>query len=272
MAYLKKLISDNMPFSSQEFVAFARSYEFERAPSYPEYPQSNGKVENATKTIKLLIKKTKGSYNDFYLALLEWRNTPSEGMDSSPAQRMFGLRMKTLLPTSNQLLQPETQKGVSDKLRVQKIYNQNISIGVARSSQGCRKMILSAYNQVHKTAQDARTVGKILKKADIRSYIVQTNEGQILRRNRKFLRTSKGTSIGDYNDLPDPAATVNDNQQENDMVVEAVAPQTNTAGKQSGKSDETRYDFRQGEAYQPLTTRSGRKIVCPDYYINKLAL
>ena len=34
-------------------------------------------------------------------------------MDSSPAQRMFGRRMKTLLPTSNRLLQPETQKGVT---------------------------------------------------------------------------------------------------------------------------------------------------------------
>ena len=41
-----QLISDNMPFSSQEFRGFAASYEFEVITSSPGYPQSNGKVEN----------------------------------------------------------------------------------------------------------------------------------------------------------------------------------------------------------------------------------
>ena len=46
----EKLINDNMPLSSREFDEFARSYEFERAPSSPEYPQSNGEAVNAVKT------------------------------------------------------------------------------------------------------------------------------------------------------------------------------------------------------------------------------
>ena len=109
-----------MPFSSREFDEFEKSYEFERAPSSPEYPHSNGKAENAVKTTKVLMKKAKDAKSDFYLALLKWRNTTSEGMDSSPAQRMFGRRMRTLLSISKQLLKPEKQKGVSEKPKERK--------------------------------------------------------------------------------------------------------------------------------------------------------
>ena len=86
--------SDNgPPFNSHEFSAFAAIYEFEHVTSSPEYPQSNGKVENAVKTSKNLMKKAATTNSDFQLALLDWRNTPTEGMKSSPAQRMFGRRI-----------------------------------------------------------------------------------------------------------------------------------------------------------------------------------
>ena len=39
-------------------------------------------------------------------ALLDWRNTPPEGMDTSLAQRLMGCRCRTLLPMSESLLQP----------------------------------------------------------------------------------------------------------------------------------------------------------------------
>ena len=38
--------------------------------------------------------------------LLDWRNSPSEGMDPSPAQRPLGRHCKTLLPISGILLMP----------------------------------------------------------------------------------------------------------------------------------------------------------------------
>ena len=41
--------------------------------------------------------------------MLNLRNTPVPGI-GSPAQRMFGRRTKTLMPTSDVLLKPETQK------------------------------------------------------------------------------------------------------------------------------------------------------------------
>ena len=80
-----QLISDNMPFSSQEFREFRASYEFVVITSSPGYPQSTGKVENTIKTAKSIMKKAKQAGTDIYLSLLDWRNTPSEGMSSSPA-------------------------------------------------------------------------------------------------------------------------------------------------------------------------------------------
>jgi hypothetical protein len=41
---------------------------------------------------------------DVYLAVLDYRNTPTQGSESSPAQRLMSRRTKTLLPTTAQLL------------------------------------------------------------------------------------------------------------------------------------------------------------------------
>ena len=99
-------ITDNH-FSSSDFENFAAVYGFEHNTSSPNCPQSNGKVENAVKTAKNLMKKAIDSQSDPHLALLAWRNTPSESVNSSPAQRIFGRRTKTRIPTSVQLLKPQ---------------------------------------------------------------------------------------------------------------------------------------------------------------------
>ena len=109
--------SDNgPPFDSQEFRDFAAAYEFELVTSSPNYPQSNGRVENAVKTAKQLMKKSKQAGTDFYLALLDWRNTPTEGVGCSPMQRLCGRRTRTLLPTATSPLKPTTTPGVREKL------------------------------------------------------------------------------------------------------------------------------------------------------------
>ncbi|KAK3745971.1 hypothetical protein QZH41_004134 [Actinostola sp. cb2023] len=116
-----ELFSDNgPPFDSHEFREFANDYEFTLTTSSPNYPQSNGRVENAVKTAKRLMKKTKEAGTDFYLALLDWRNTPTEGVNSSLAQRLYGRRTRTLLPTSATLLKPKIPHNVRDKLLVKK--------------------------------------------------------------------------------------------------------------------------------------------------------
>ena len=114
-------------------------------------------------------------------------------MSSSPAQRMFGRRTRTLLPTTSYLLKPKVQEDVKEKLLKQK------------SKQ------LKFYNQKTKELPPLQT-GKVVRVApepgdrerkwfkarvedqvDIRSYEVRTEDDRLHRRNRirRHLRQSK---------------------------------------------------------------------------------
>ena len=56
------LVTDNgSQFASREFNAFAESWSFNHITTSPRYPQSNGKAENAVKTVKRLFEKCKES-------------------------------------------------------------------------------------------------------------------------------------------------------------------------------------------------------------------
>ena len=92
------------------------SYDFEHVTSSPHYPQCNGKVENAIKTAKNMLKKSKVARTDFHLALLAWRNIPSEGLESFPTQRIFGRRTRILIPTTSELLKTKIVEDVQGKL------------------------------------------------------------------------------------------------------------------------------------------------------------
>ena len=116
------LISDNGPqFASEEFAGLAQKWGFEHITSSPHYPQSNGKAENAVKTVKRLFSNCKERNCSEFMALLDWRNTPTEGLGSSPAQRLLGRRCRTLLPTHWKLLTPGyPTEGSAKKINHQK--------------------------------------------------------------------------------------------------------------------------------------------------------
>ena len=72
--------------------------------SSPGNHRANGAAEAAVKTAKRLFKKCKDVNEDPYLGLLNLRNTPTEGSDTSPCQKLYGRRTRTTLPASNQKL------------------------------------------------------------------------------------------------------------------------------------------------------------------------
>ena len=95
------LVTDNGPcFACSEFAKFVDQWNFQHITSSPRYPQRNGKVENAFRTVKRLFTKSRAAGVSEFQALLDWRNTPSEGMDTSHALRLLGRRCKGGFPLS----------------------------------------------------------------------------------------------------------------------------------------------------------------------------
>lgn len=107
--YIDELVTDNGPqFSSFEFKKFAKEFQFTHTTSSPHYSQSMGQTERYVQTVKSMLKKS----TDPYKALLDYRNTPLDGINLSPAQLHIGRRLKSNLPVRAELLK---QKGYDSK-------------------------------------------------------------------------------------------------------------------------------------------------------------
>lgn len=182
------LITDNGPeFDNQEFKSFSSQWHFEHRTSSPRYPQSNGKVENAVKTCKGLLVKAKEDKKDPLLAILEWRNTPSEGFSTSPVQRLMGRRTRTLLPTASKLLQPNsdtktTASNLAARKRLQcRQYNRGIkNLPPLKAGDAIRMKL---------PGEKKWSLGHCTRPLGRRSYEVEV-EGRRYRRNRRQVRST----------------------------------------------------------------------------------
>jgi transposase InsO family protein len=111
------VVSDNGPqYASAEFKAFAKQYNFSHVTSSPGYPQSNGFAERSVQTLKHVLTKAAKAGEDPYLAVLEWRNTPIDGL-GSPTQVLMSRRTRTLIPTPKLLKPCPIVEQLSDRLR-----------------------------------------------------------------------------------------------------------------------------------------------------------
>ncbi|UYV71250.1 PKN2 [Cordylochernes scorpioides] len=188
------LTSDNGPqFSSQEFRSWTKRWNIEHSTSSPHFPQSNGLAEAAVKAIKYLISKTTTNGNlksdTFLESLMEFRNTPkAEGR--SPAQIVFGAPTRTKLPLHRSQFAKEWRTRISE---------------CDQRAQNLRQKALKRYNRNAKPlshlevgaivlVQDHRTkhwtlLAEVLEQLPRgRSYLIRTDAGRLLRRNRRFLR------------------------------------------------------------------------------------
>ena len=157
--------------------------------SSPYHKQSNGLVEAAVKSTKTLQKKTSNSGRDIRMNFLNYRNTPTEGMDSSPVQRMMSKRTITTLPLAH-LLEPNVQEEVWEKLiskrrKAKKYFDRGTKeLPELRIGQPVR--MISPPNGIGKKWKRGICIGKV----SPRSYLVDI-DGSIYRRIRKFLRSAK---------------------------------------------------------------------------------
>lgn len=102
---------------SDEFTNFSTTWDLQHLTSSPGKSKANGKAESGVKIAKCTLKNSIRAGTNPYLVIVNYRNT--QGMITSPAQRLMSQRTKTLLPTIQSLLLPKTTNLESEKRKLQ---------------------------------------------------------------------------------------------------------------------------------------------------------
>ena len=190
-----KVISDNGPqFACSQFRDFAAKWNFEHVTTSPTFPQSNGQIERTVKTVKRMFKKAIKSGNsiDPYLMLLEYRNTPIDGMlGKSPAQLLNSRQLKSNLPATPEMLKPQPVPNMSECIKKRQ---------AEQKFQHDRKLSPKTGNCEPKVGQAVRfkdpkgdwQYGRVTRKHHTpRSLIVENRSGKEYRRNKRHMFKTK---------------------------------------------------------------------------------
>ncbi|XP_060774454.1 uncharacterized protein K02A2.6-like [Neoarius graeffei] len=186
-----RVITDCGPqFDCETFRRFAREWDFDHVKSSPRHPKSNGKAESAVKIVKNLCKKAASAGGDLWLAIFQWRNTPTEGMHSSPAQRLMSRRLRTPLPVTDTLLGPRVVTGVPEQLRTK---HQTAKFWYDRAARDLPELCIGEDIRMKPLPGDRTGKwrrGVCLQLVGPRSYLMDV-EGTLYRRNRVDLRPAE---------------------------------------------------------------------------------
>lgn len=247
-----KIISDNGPqFACGAFKKFTEKYDIEHEPSSPGNSQANGAAEAAVKTAKSVMLKCAKAGEDPYIGLLNLRNTPHEGVGTSPAQKLLGRRTKTLLPTTHANLANEqiSLSKESAKLEDQKYRT------AARAAQrpelkplvpGDRVYVQPLVQPLNKRQEWKPAV--VAGRHGPRSYEVIQDNGHNLIRNRRFLRGPKPS--------PNSSEDGKDSRKDNENV---DARDCQSSPEYPDQQAETAIP-NNNSAPEPYRTRSGRVV------------
>ena len=127
------------------------------------------------------------------MAILDWRNTPSPSTGSSPVQRLFGRRTKTLLPKSGTLLQPKVMEGTEDKLKERKTKQALFCNKGTKELPEHQPGDTVRMKPLQSDKEKLWKKGSVVKKVAPRSYEVDL-QGTMFRRNRRHLVKTKEPS------------------------------------------------------------------------------
>ncbi|XP_066990462.1 uncharacterized protein [Macrobrachium rosenbergii] len=166
--------------SARLFKVFVKEWGIEHRMSSPGHPQGNGKAEAAVKIVKNMMKKTHADGKDQYLALLELRNTPRQDSNLSPAQMMFGRKLRSIIPEIMNNDNPVSQKRETWRESIKKYYDKT-----ARDMTPLNEGQPVYYQNPDKKGWEK---GSISHAQGNRSYIIEGKEGGIYRRNRIHIR------------------------------------------------------------------------------------
>ena len=258
-----QLVSDNgPPYNSKEFAELSKEYEFEHKTSSPRYPLSNGKAENAVKIAKSILQKANYARSDPNLALLAYRNAPTEGVGSSPAQRLFERRTRTLLPTSDMLLKPKTERHMQ-KLEGRK---NREKFYYDRGAKDLKDLKPGDVVRVKIQDKDQEWVkAKVVDKVDPRSYKARTAEGMLYRRDRRHVMETEEKFNENLNEYPtskkDTGSKNTINERKSSQFGKNTVNNENAVNNKNANTTTVAAEQRiSNENPKVTTTRSGRTV------------
>ena len=118
----RSLVSDNGPqFASEEFAQFCKQLNITHIRSTPYHPRTNGLAERLVRTFKDRMRAAGQPSADIHVTLnkflFSYRNTPQKATKRSPAELLFGRRLRSSLD----MLIPDVRHTLSDAATRSKI-------------------------------------------------------------------------------------------------------------------------------------------------------
>ena len=106
-------------------------------------------IESTVKAAKRMLKKTVKCGEDQYLALLNIRNTPTQGLNTSPVQRLMCSRTRTVVPIREELLNPEIPVVDTERQKMKGMQEKQASYynSILRCSQNSKRKIQLELNR-----------------------------------------------------------------------------------------------------------------------------
>ena len=248
----QKVMSDNGPqYDCINYRKFAEEWGFEHVTSSPHFPQSNGFVERNIQSVKRTLLKARESGVNPHKAMLCLRTTPIDHHLPSPGELLYARKMKDDLPIQMRNVlahRDEIHARLEQRQDTQKLYHDTRAHDLPPLATGQQVRVQDHASGRWKPATVTATCD------EPRSYLVEAQNGRILRRNRRHLRTTGSPRRVHFAD----------ETAEADDVTSHVQPvQQQAASTASRQRDEgaRRADDATHPSYR---TRSGRVITQPE--------
>ncbi len=258
-----ELTTDTGPqFDCRLFRKFTKEYNIVHHMSPPHHHQANGKAESDVKAAKKLLKKTARSREDLYLAMANMRNTAQQGIGLSPAQRLFGHRTKTVLPTTHQLLKERADD--THTVEMLKTNHERRKKYWDKSAKDLPHLKPRDYVRVkpYKLGDKSWKKAVVCQKLDRRSYEIETEGGRKLRRVRTHLRKSQAPTPTPTEATEGYSQEVQIPSQESHRAEERNTP--HTADQRPNREVDNIHDNTQEQHMSPRKENGNKQHKCKE--------
>lgn len=213
------------------------------------------------------MKKAKENNSDPFLALLDFRNTPSENLGLSPVQILMGRRTRTKMPIADKLLSTPTASATKEALQKSKEKQRFYYDRTAKERPSFKEG--QVVRAKYRPTDDYWRKAEIKDVLPFRSYNVRFENGNTMKRTSKHVRFSQEDPIRideehhSYQpDSPDGARAT---------ALPSHAPQPPPAQpppvqERSTKVQPEQAPTQKTNVIEPYRTRSGRAIMKPQRF------